>query len=383
MSLEPKRVLVLGQDLPYLVRFRGHLVRALVAGGNDVVVATPDVEPEPSPVSAMGARYRRMSFSRAGMNPLEEVRVVMRLRRQIANVRPDVIFAYGAKAAALGLAAARLAGVKRRYAMLAGLGFAFVNDGRRSSKRALARSAQLGLYRLNFRGCGAVIFHNSEDRNELIRRGVVNAQKAVVVGGSGVDVREFAATPAPTTPMRFLFVGRLLRSKGVEELLAAAALLRAAVPGTEVHLVGGEDPNPDTVDAAALRAAEERGDVVLHGHVADVKPHLQAASVFVLPSYREGMPRSALEAMATGRTTILTDVPGCREVVRPGHHGLLVGARDTKALAEAMITYARDPERVTREGAAARLTAEREFDVRIVTADMLAALGLPGDAQVL
>lgn len=377
-----ERVLVIGQDLPYLVRFRSHLVKALVAGCNEVAVATPDAEPSPSPVAQMGASYHRMRFSRAGMNPLQELGTVARLRRAIAAVRPSVVFAYGSKACALGLLAARLAGVERRYAMMAGLGFAFIDDERPSTKRAIARSALLLLYRLNFRGCKAVIFHNADDRDELVRLGVVRPEQAVVVNGSGVDVRAFERSEPPTTPPRFLFIGRLLRSKGVEELLEAAALLREREPTAEVHLVGGADANPDAVAEGLLRRAAARGDVVLHGQVDDVKPHLLAASVFVLPSYREGMPRSALEAMASGRTTILTDVPGSRALVRPGRHGALVPARDARALAETMAAYAADPERIVREGREARLTAEREYDVRFVTSAMLSALELPGNADV-
>src|SRR5690606_31616276 len=215
----PCRVLVIGQDLGYLVRFRGHLVRALVAGGDEVVVTTPDPEPAAPPVAALGARYHRLPFSRAGMNPVLELRGVARLRREIAAVAPDAVFAYGAKAAALGLLAAAQAGVKRRYAMLAGLGFAFVEDGRRSPKRAAARAVQLLLYRLNFAGTRAVIFHNADDRDELVRRGAVRRDKTVVVPGSGVPVERFVPTPHPAGPARFLFVGRLLRSKGVEELV--------------------------------------------------------------------------------------------------------------------------------------------------------------------
>ena len=381
----PQRVVVVGGDLGYLVRFRGQLLRALVAGGHDVIVAAPETDRSaPGRLAAMGVTYHRASLNRTGMNPLRDLRDQYAMASWFRTVRPDVVFAYGAKPIVVALAAAWLAGVPRRYAMLAGLGFAFAftHDGQRSVKRALARQVQKATYRWLFPGCGRVIFHNHEDRDELVRRRLVPLERTTVVAGSGVDVSEFSPTVAPTVPPTFLFVGRMLRSKGVHELVEAARLLRAEVPNAEVHFVGGMDQNPDTIDVGLLDAAVARGDVIYHGQVDDVRPFLRDCSVFVLPSYREGLPRSALEALATGRTTIVTDAPGCREVVRHGRHGALVPVRDAPALADAMIAYARDPERIVREGAEARRTAEQDFDVRIVTAAMLAALDLTGDASV-
>lgn len=381
----PRRVVVVGGDLGYLVRFRGHLLRALVAGGHDVFVAAPNTEPSASErLAAMGVTYHPVSLNRTGMNPARDLRDQFEMARWFREVRPDVVFAYGAKPIVVGLAAAQFARVPRRYAMLAGLGFAFAftHDGQRSVKRALARQVQKAMYRWLLPSCGRVIFHNQEDRDELVRRRLVPLGRTTVVAGSGVDVAEFTVAVPPTSPPRFLFVGRMLRSKGVQELLEAARLLRAEVPDAEVHLVGGLDQNPDAIDFGVLDAAVAHGDVVYHGQVTDVRPYLRTCSVFVLPSYREGMPRSALEALASGRPTIVTDAPGCREVVRQGRHGVLVPVRDAAGLAAAMIAYARDPERIVREGAEARRTAEEDFDVRTVTASMLEALDLTGDASV-
>jgi glycosyltransferase involved in cell wall biosynthesis len=371
------RIVVIGGELWYLARFRGPLLRAMVRAGHEVWVATPDAPPPaPTPLERIGASYRRVSLDRTGMSPVRDLRDGRALTTWLRDLRPDVAFAYGAKPIAVGLAAAARAGVGRRYAMLAGLGYAFVRDGRRSPARALARAAQLILYRRAFAGCRRVVFHNAEDRDALVARGVLPLERTVIVDGSGIDTEAFAFHPPPVRPPRFLFVGRLLRSKGVEELAAAAASLRRAVPEAEVHLVGALDRNPDRLDVDELERAAGRGDVVLHGRVDDVRPHLRAASVFVLPSYREGLPRSALEALATGRACIVADVAGCREVVRPGRHGALVPARDAEALAQTMIAYAHDPERVRREGAAAREEAERRFAVDIVTDAMLEALEL-------
>jgi len=378
---QPSRVLVVGGDLSYLLRFREHLLRSLVAAGHQVVVVTPDHDPEPQRLAAIGASYQRVPFRTTGMNPLRDARDLLTMLRLQRRWRPDLVFAYGAKAAIVALAAAMLVGVRRRYAMLPGLGFAFVEDGRRSRARVVARAAQTAAFRLLLRPCRRVILHNDDDRRELVRRGILRPERTAVVGGSGVDLEHFRASPVPTDPVRFLFVGRLLRSKGVEELVVAAHALRTEVGNAEVHLVGAADANPDHVDTELLDAAAARGDIVRHGHVADVRPHLQGCSAFVLPSYREGLPRSALEAMACGRTAIVTDVPGCREVVRVGVHGALVPARDSAALARTLITYARDPARLIAEGRSARATAEQVFDVRQVTLEMLRLLDLGGDTQ--
>lgn len=375
-----RRIVIVAGDLPYLLRFRRRLLSTLSAAGHEVVVATPESDPPLDVLAQLGVTHSRIGLQRTGMNPLRDLRDVVDLAAWMRARPPDVVFAYGAKPIMVGLAAAALRGVPRRYAMLAGLGFGFVEDGRTSAKRAVARTIQMLAYAALFRGCRRVVFHNRDDRDELVRRRLVARDRTTVVAGSGVDLEEFAASPVPTSPVRFTFVGRLLRSKGVDELVRAAGAVRAAVPDAEVHLVGSFDANPDQFDAEALEAAVARGDVVLHGQVADVRPQLRACSVFVLPSYREGLPRSALEALAMGRTAIVTDVPGCREVVRAGLHGTLVPPRDADALAAAMVAYAHDPERCVREGVAARLTAERDFDVGAVTRAMLVALELSEDA---
>lgn len=381
MRPERHRVLVVGGEFSYLVRFRGPLLRALVAAGHEVTVATPDAEPTPSPLAPIGVAYRRVSLRPTGMNPWRDVSDLVAMVTWLRRLRPTTVFAYGAKAAIISLGAATFARVERRYAMLPGLGFAFVDDGRRSFARTMARAAQISLYWLVLRRCRRVIFHNRDDRDELVQRRIVAHERTAVVAGSGVDLQQFQPSQVPTSPVRFLFVGRLLRSKGVEELALAARALRTAIPSAEVHLVGAVDANPDHVDTALLDAASARGDIICHGHVADVRPHLQRCSALVLPSYREGLPRSALEALASGRTAIVSDVPGCREVVRIGHHGALVPARDPAALAQALIAYASDPPRLVREGQAARRTSERDFDVDMVTITMMRLLGFNGSER--
>ncbi|MDT3683248.1 MAG: glycosyltransferase family 4 protein [Truepera sp.] len=366
---------IVGAGIGDLVFFRGELVRRLVQAGYRVIAVSPDEDAALiGAIEGLGAEHYRANLSRTGTNPLQDAKSVRQMVRWFRSVEPAAVFAHGAKPIVVGITAAWLLGIRRRYAMLPGLGYAFVDDGSRSFRRSLVRFSQVLAYRILFARCRAVIFHNEDDMRHMRKLSVVSEQQAWVVPGSGVDLAMFSASEAPVDPVRFLFVGRLLRSKGVMELAEAARLLRLEYPNAEVHLAGAVDENPEPVDENVLREHEANGDVVLHGHVADVRPLLREASVFVLPSYREGLPRAALEALASGRTLVVTDVPGCREVVEEGRFGELVPARDAASLAKAMIGYAGDPERIVREGREARRAAEERFDVHLVNAIMLEAL---------
>lgn len=376
VAVQPHFV-IMGTDLEYLLRFRSELLEAIADRGYRVTAATPSTRTDvPSALRDVGVSFATIPLRPTGTNPTRDTRDVLAMARWLRSIEPDVVFAYGAKPIAYGLLAARLAGVRERFAMLPGLGYAFIDDGRRSVGRSAIRSILTALYRFTLPHCRNVIFQNDDDRSEFVRRRIVDATRTVVVNGSGVNLDHFRASPVPTDPPRFLFVGRLLRSKGVHEYVEAASLVRRHLPEAEFHVVGAEDMNPDRANASLLRASAESNDIVLHGQVQDVRPWLATCSAFVLPSYREGLPRSALEAMACGRTTIVADTPGCRNVVRPGRHGALVRPRDASDLARVLLEYARDPDRLRTEGAAARVTAERDYDVRHINEVMLNALGV-------
>lgn len=369
-----RHMVIVAGELNYLIRFRTRLLERLIASGVKVTLVTPN---DPTPYAQLlvekGVEHRRIPFSRAGMNPVSDSARTWEAYRLFREIEPTDVFAYSAKAILVGLTAAALRRVPRTYAMLAGLGYAFLESDP-TARRTISRFVQVSGFRLLLTRARSVIFHNPDDRDLLVRAGAVRRSSAVVVPGSGVDVEQFTASPAPVDPVRFVFVGRLLKAKGVMELLMAAEGLKQQVPSAEVHLVGGADANPESIDPATLKEAERNGYVVLHGQVADVRPLLRAASAFVLPSYREGLPRSALEALAMGRTAIVTDVPGCREVVNPGEYGALVAPRDATDLRKVLIEYATDPYRLVREGALARKAAEERFSDVKVNAQMLRAL---------
>jgi glycosyltransferase involved in cell wall biosynthesis len=263
--------------------------------------------------------------------------------------------------------------VRNCVALVTGLGFAFTEGG--GLKRLLSRFVATRLYRGAFRRCAAIIFQNPDDRDHFIDAGIVRRDAPItVVNGSGIDLERFAPAPLPPGP-RFLMISRLLGDKGVREYGAAAVRLKARYPEARFALVGYFDPSPDSIAREELDAMIA-GGVDYLGKTDDVRPAIADASVYVLPSYREGTPRSVLEAMAMGRAIVTTDAPGCRETVIDGENGYLVPVKDVSALESAMERFILDAGLAARMGERSRAYVERKFDVRSVNAAVLAAAGL-------
>jgi glycosyltransferase involved in cell wall biosynthesis len=235
-----------------------------------------------------------------------------------------------------------------------------------------------------------VFAQNHEIARILVARRLAYAEQVRVVAGSGVDLQRFAATPVMRHGgPRFLYLGRLLRDKGLVELQAAALALRREIPAARVWVAGAHDPNPTAISSADLRRWQDEGGIELLSFQADVRPLLRECTAFVLPSYHEGMPRAVLEAMAMARAVITTDTIGCRETIadvdtaplgpagaRLGRNGVLVPVRSADALTEAMLHLARNTDLAASMGEAGRRIAERQFDVRTVNADLLTGMGL-------
>ena len=368
-----RHVLVLGGYTRSLVSFRGPLLQALVAAGHRVTAAAGEDDREvAAQLASWGVSFRQVRLSRAGLNPLADLKTLLALGRLMRESRPDVFLGYTIKPATYGLLAAKLAGVPRRYAMLTGLGYAFT-DGR-EVKRKLTKAVASLLYRLALPFAERVIFQNPDDESFFVQRGFVQAARAVCVNGSGVDTRHFGVAPLPSGPMTFLMIARLLRDKGVYEFVAAARQVKQRRPETRFVLIGPLDPNPSAVAPAELEAWVSEGIVTYRGEVSDVRPHIRECHVYVLPSYREGMPRTVLEAMSMGRPVITCDVPGCRETVTDGENGRLVPVRNAKALADAMLFYADHPAALSMHAERSRERVMRTYDVEMVNRSMLKIL---------
>jgi glycosyltransferase involved in cell wall biosynthesis len=372
-----QRIVVIGNMLETLVWFRGSLMQAMVAHGHAVTALVP-VPDRRSPLvarlSALGVALQPITLDRAGFNPFADAYTACSLVARLRWLRPDVVLAYMIKPIIYGSIAARLVGVPAIYSMVEGAGYVFAGQDK---DRVPLRTAVKPLYRLALALNRRVFFLNPDDERLFASLGLIRRPgQAVLLEGIGVDLDYFAQAPLPPN-LSFLLVARLIRDKGLSEYVAAARLVKARYPEVRFRLVGWIDDNPDAIRERELRAWIDEGVVEYLGKLDDVRPALSDASVFVLPSYYpEGLPRTIMEAMATGRPIITTDTPGCRETVISGHNGYLVPARNVPALVEAMTRLVEKPELIGSMGRESRRMAEAKYDVHRINRRILTELDL-------
>lgn len=373
------RIVVVASLAWSLVNFRGALLRRLVAEGHQVIACAPDYDPAVLvELERMGVAFVQVPMDRTGTNPIRDLHTVAAMVFLLRRQRPDAVLAYTQKPIIYGGLAARLTGVPF-HAMVSGLGHAF---GEAWSLRARGlRSLVARFYRHALRRARTVFVFNGDDEGLMRRLGILDRQHVVQLGGSGVDLTQYAQRPTPGGPPTFMMIARLMRDKGCEEFVEAARLVRRRAPEARFLVVGPFDPNPTGITAADVERWRAAGDVDYLGATRDVRPFLAAAHVFVLPSYyREGLPRTILEAMATGRAVITTDQPGCRDAVVDEETGLLVAPRDPQRLADAMQRFVADRTLAVRMGAAGRRRAETHYAVGIINDAIVGAIHRPQEA---
>lgn len=362
---------------PSVVRFRGALIRALTARGIAVMALAPDYDDRTrAQVRELGARPVDYSLDRVGLNPLRDLADVVRLARLLRVLRPDATLSAFVKPVVYGTIAAALARVKRRYAMIEGLGYLFTVQDRETVRRRALRALLSVLLRVACGLADRVFFLNEDDRGMFVRRRLAASAKTRNIGAIGVDLAAFPETPVPAGDPSFLFIGRLLKEKGAREFVAAARLLRSRGVSARFVMLGGLDANPGSVGAEEAAQWAADGIVEWPGQVDDVPGWIARSTVFVLPSYREGMPRSTQEAMAMGRAVVTTDAPGCRDTVIEGRNGFKVPIMDAAALAAAMERFVDDPALAAAMGRESRRIAEERFDVDKINAVILAEMGI-------
>lgn len=360
-----------------LIKFRGPLIEALLAAGCRVHVGVPGLDADSdiaSRLSELGVEVHDIPLQRTGLNPLKDLSALLSLRRLMRRIGADYVLGYTIKPVIYGSLAAWVAGVRRRFALITGLGYAFTGEA--TGLRKVLRTLIQQLYRFSLSRNHLVFFQNPDDEALFRQLGLLKpAIPSRVVNGSGVDVSEYAVSPLPESAV-FLLIARLLGDKGVREYAEAAALVKARYPDAVFRLVGWIDDNPDAISHAELDAWVEAGTIEFLGKLSDVRPAIVDCSVYVLPSYREGTPRTVLEAMAMSRAVITTDAPGCRETVVNGVNGFLVPVQDVSALEDSMIKLIENPDQVAAMGERSRQIAEEKYDVHRVNAVMLREMGL-------
>lgn len=370
-----RRFLIIAGFADSLILFRGVLIADLVAGGLEVHVAAPGVsgnQPTRAALERVGAQVHDIPAQRAGTNPLIDLWLLWKLFRLMRSTKPDVVLGYTIKPVIYGSIAAWLARVPYRFALITGLGFAFTN-GREGRLQNLIRR----MYAFSLRHVDKVFFQNPDDQMLFHELGIVEPSvPTVVVNGSGVDIQRFAQESLPGGEVRFLMICRLLGDKGVREYIEAAGRIRAKYPTVRFHLAGWIDENPDSIAQAELDGWVKDEVIEYIGKLDDVRPAIAACTVYVLPSYREGTPRTVLEAMAMGRPVITTDAPGCRETVVDGHNGYLVPVKSVEGLVTAMTRFIDDPMLASRMGACSRQIAVDKYDVHKVNAAMLREMNI-------
>ena len=373
-------VLILGNQSRSVYNFWSVLIRHLLAEGHTVLCAVPDScapKEREAEEDARGRLERAVSrlltypLSRKGLNPFADLRTLWALYRLFRAEHPDLLFTSTIKPVIYGSLAAHFAGVPRIYATITGLGYTFERDS--VAKRAIHALAVF-LYRTSLAHVSGVFFQNEDDRATFREAKILGENaKIFMARGTGVDTGRFAYVPAkkPDPEFLFLFVGRLLVAKGLDAYAQAAKLLRDRYPMVRFQIVGPKESGPGALPSSLLDQWVSQGLIEYLGETRDVRPYLAACHVLVLPSWREGTPTAVMEAMSVGRACIVTDVPGCREVVRNGENGYVVPVNDAEALAHAMEQCVTEYDRTVAMGIAGREMACREFDADRVAEKIL------------
>jgi glycosyltransferase involved in cell wall biosynthesis len=356
----------------YLYNFRLALAQALRSEGHEVVLVSPPGKYSQR-LEEAGFRWLSFPLSRRGTNPLAELATIWRLRNLYRLEKPDIVHHFTIKCVLYGSLAARLAGVRIRKSAvinaITGLGFVFIGQGwRAGGMRWLVKI----LYRIALKDT-QVVFQNEDDRALFFEMGLVTESQACLIPGSGVDTARFKMEPArETLPVVVALPARMLWDKGVREFVEAAQILKAQGVPARFALVGDTDPNyPACVPEHQLNEWQSSGIVEWWGWQEDMVAVYRQADIVCLPSYREGLPRTLVEAAACGRVLVAADVPGCRSIVRPGENGLLVPVRDGKALAEALCTLILDADLREKMGRCGREIVVREYSTERVLGDTL------------
>lgn len=355
------RILFVVNAPEFFLSHRLPLAKALSSKGYDVHVASSDGK-QVKEIVGYGFSHHTVSFVRSGQNPVRELNTLFELFALLRKLKPDLVHLITIKPVLYGGLAARLAGVDRVVFAVSGLGTVFIASSLTAKVR---RWLVKKLYAAAFNQKKlAVIFQNPDDRDALLSIGALDCSDARMIRGSGVDVSKFPCVPECEGIPVVVMAARLLRDKGVFEFVQAAEILRERNVGVEMRIIGSPDPgNPTSISKRDLASWDQAGVVKILGYRSDIADQYSAANIVCLPSYREGLPKSLVEAAACGRAVITTDVPGCRDAIEPNVTGVLVPVKNALALADAIQMLIEKPGIRFSMGKAGRELAEQDFSI--------------------
>lgn len=345
--------------------FRGDLIKRIVACGHEVTVTGPNRE-NVERIEELGAAFVEISVDKNGINPFNDLKYQNALFDLFKREKPDIVFGYTSKPIVYGSIAAKRAGVPYIVSMVTGVGYAFTSQ---SKKAKIIKLVLSFLYKIAFRCTDTVVFQNPDDLREFVDKKLVSKEKCHVVNGSGVNMKKFPVAEYPEQ-LTFLMLSRVMYSKGIREYLEACKTVKSQYPDVRFMLLGKCENIQDSISEDELKPYIDSGIVEHFGETDRVSDYYKQCSVYVLPSYREGTPRTVLEAMSMGRAIITTDSPGCRETVIDGRNGFLVPIKDAQAVADKMIEFIKNPNLISIMGKESVSLCREKYDVDKVNDDM-------------
>jgi len=367
------KIAVLSSHTQSLFWFRMDMMKEFIKKGHTVIALGDSPEVDWNDMfKKHNIEYKQLHVQRNGINPFKDLKTFGELFRFLKEEKPDKVFAYQAKTVVYGSIAARFNGITEVYPLIAGLGSIFRGT---SFKNKIVKIIMKIEYWIACKCSKKVLFQNNDDKNEFVNNNLIKDIKAVIINGSGVNLEKFQPTPLPTEPA-MLFIGRLIKDKGIIEYLEACKVVKSKYPKLRCLLVGPYDSNPSALKPEELQPYIDNEIVEYFGEQSDVRPFIAQCSTFVLPSYHEGTPKTVLEAMAMGRSIITTNAPGCRETIADGINGYLVAVNDIYGIVEKMEHLISNFITVQEMGDASLKIVTTKYDVKIVNQAILQTMGL-------
>lgn len=367
------KIAVLSSHTESLFWFRMDMMKEFIQYGHSVIALGPEDEKYwKTKFRDNNIEYRKLSVQRNGINPLKDLQTYKELYFFMKKEKPDKIFVYQAKTIIYGCLAAKFSGIKEIYPLVAGLGSIFRGCG---FKNYIVKTIMNIEYKAAFYVSKKVFFQNHDDKQEFINKKLIDPEKIVIINGSGVNLEKFTPEPLPESPA-FLFIGRLIKDKGIVEYLEACKKIKEKYPNVRCMLVGPYDTNPSVLNPKKLEAYIKNNIVEYFGEQNDVRKYIAQCSIYILPSYHEGTPKTVLEAMAMGRPIITSNAPGCRETVKDGKNGYLVDVKDIDGLVEKMEYLLLNYNECKKMGKQSLQMVREKYNVKDVNMSIMKTMGL-------